>query len=473
MTGLDALALQARHELGLFAYPDHEWAKPRRTDDGRPVHNVLIVGGGQNGLAAALALKREHIGGVTVLDENPAGEEGPWITYARMITLRTLKFLTGPDLGTPSLTFRAWHQAQFGPQAWDDLVRIPRAMWMRYLVWLRQTLDLPVRNGVRLTGVEPFGALVAVHLDTPQGPETALTRKLVLATGIQGAGAPRVPACVKDNLPRGCWAHSTDRIDFGALSRRRVAVVGAGASAFDNAATAVEAGATAVDLFFRRPELPTVNAYRVLESHGFFRNFGDLPDADRWRFMRRLLAMPMPPPDDTVARARRHAQFTLHGGAPILDASFSDREIQLRTPDGWHMADFLVLGTGVGVNLADVPALAGIAPHVALWGDRYQAPASEAGSSAAGYPYLGQHFELLEKRPGTMPALRNIHLFNTGALISHGIVAGGLNGMPWGVQRLLAGLSRDFYRDEVDSVFAAFAEYSQPDAWERVTATAG
>ena len=40
------------------------------------------------------------------LDENPAGLEGPWVTYARMVTLRTPKALTGLDYGMPSLTFQ-------------------------------------------------------------------------------------------------------------------------------------------------------------------------------------------------------------------------------------------------------------------------------------------------------------------------------------------------------------------------------
>ena len=99
--GLDALARRVREELALFEYPDRAWVAPTRDAYGAPAHNVLIVGGGQNGLAIAFALQCERIDGVTVLDENPEGEEGPWVTYARMITLRTLKFLTGPDLGFP------------------------------------------------------------------------------------------------------------------------------------------------------------------------------------------------------------------------------------------------------------------------------------------------------------------------------------------------------------------------------------
>jgi FAD-dependent urate hydroxylase len=468
IAALEALARRARDELALFDYPDRAWVTPVRDGNGEPVHNVLIAGGGQNGLGIAFALRRERIDGVTVLDENPPGHEGPWVTYARMLTLRTLKFLTGPDLGVAALTFRAWHEAQYGEESWNDLIRIPREEWMRYLIWFRATLNLPVRNGVRLDRIEPRGDLLAVHLTTPDGPEVAVTRKLVLASGMQGAGRPRVPDFVRENLPKEYWAHTTESIDFAHLAGKRVTVVGAGASAFDNAATALEGGAAGVDLFFRRPELPTVNPYRALESRGFFRNFGDLSDEDRWRFMRRLLAMPMPPPMDTVERTARHVNFRSHAASPILYAERCADGIRLMTPAGWHETDFLILGTGVGVELAERPEFSSIAPYIALWGDRYRPPASEADPVAARFPYLGPHFELSEKHPGTMPALRHVHLFNTGAVVSTGIVAGGLNGMPWGIPRLIAGLSRDFYLAEVDNIFAEFAEYDEPDAWESV-----
>ena len=108
------------------------------------------------------------------------------------------------------------------------------------------------------------------------------------------------------------------------------------------------------------------------------------------------------------------------------------------------------------------------AKDIALWQDRYTPPPSKADSVAARFPILGSHFELVEKQPATQPALCNIHLFNTGAVVSTGIVAGGLNGMPWGISRLIAGLSADFYRAEVDSISAAFAGFDEPDAWENV-----
>ena len=222
IAALEALARRARGELALFDYPDRAWVTPVRDGNGDRVHNVLVAGGGQNGLAIAFALRRECIDGVTVLDENPPGQEGPWVTYARMLTLRTLKFLTGPDLGVAALTFRAWHEAQFGERSWNDLVRIPREEWMRYLNWFRATLNLPVRNGVRLDRIEPRGNLLAVHLTAPDGPEVAVTRKLVLASGMQGAGRPRVPDFVRKNLGKEYWAHTTDNIDFARLEGKRV-----------------------------------------------------------------------------------------------------------------------------------------------------------------------------------------------------------------------------------------------------------
>ena len=470
VAGLEALSRRVHDELSLFDYPIKDWVTPRHGPHGEEVHNVIIIGGGQTGLGIAFGLQRERISGVLVLDENSQGQEGPWITFARMITLRTLKFLTGPDLGLPSLTFRAWHEAQYGKHSWEELVRIHKDEWMRYLVWFRNTLRLPVRNDVRLERIEPRGDLLALHLLHAGKHEVALTRKLVLATGIEGAGVRRVPDFVRDRLPREAWAHTSDLIDWPNLTGRRVAVIGGGASAFDNAATALEHGAAKVDMFIRRPDLPVANSYRALEFSGFWRNFGDMPDAHRWRFMCHLLSLPMPPPQDTLQRTLRHANVALHFSSPVMDVETIAGGIRLRTPQAWHPADFLILGTGFAVDLHARPEFAELAEHVALWGDRYTPPHEEADAAAARYPYVGPHFELLEKSPGSLPALRNVHLFNAGSLVSMGPVAGGLNGMPFGIPRLLAGISHDLFRTELDSLYTEFASYEEPDAWEAVRA---
>ena len=50
-----------------------------------------------------------------------------------MRTLRSPKELTGPAMGLPALTFRAFYEAQYGKEAWQALDRAPRTMWMDYL----------------------------------------------------------------------------------------------------------------------------------------------------------------------------------------------------------------------------------------------------------------------------------------------------------------------------------------------------
>ncbi|MFX5207076.1 hypothetical protein ABTC99_20665, partial [Acinetobacter baumannii] len=86
-------------------------------------------------LAAAAALILRGIRDIRLIDGNPPGREGPWVTYARMDTLRSPKTLAGPALGIPSLTFRAWYEATFGATAWDALYKIPNATWQNYLGW--------------------------------------------------------------------------------------------------------------------------------------------------------------------------------------------------------------------------------------------------------------------------------------------------------------------------------------------------
>lgn len=158
-----------------------------------------MIGGGQSGLSTAFGLKRERITNITVLDENPAGIEGPWITYARMVTLRTPKHLPSIDLGIPSLTFQSWWIAQHGQEAWDQLDKIPRDEWMNYLKWYREVLELPVQNEVKVDLIEPLGDGVHRLQISGNGAKSnsLLARKVVLATGIQGGGEWHVPDFIK------------------------------------------------------------------------------------------------------------------------------------------------------------------------------------------------------------------------------------------------------------------------------------
>ena len=99
-----------------------------------------------------------------MFDRSPEGKEGPWVTYARMETLRSPKQLAGPAFGLGALTFQAWLRVQFGAIAWDQLYRIPRPMWMDYLRWCRRVLDIPAENGVSVDRTLPESDLLRLQL---------------------------------------------------------------------------------------------------------------------------------------------------------------------------------------------------------------------------------------------------------------------------------------------------------------------
>ena len=124
--GVAELASRVRRDLALLNYPERSWLTPRSTKAGAPIYDVVIVGAGQGGLAVAFGLMRERVTNLLVIDENPPGFAGPWRKFARMHTLRTPKYVTGPDLGIPHLTPRAWYEAQHGEGSWETLGLIPK-----------------------------------------------------------------------------------------------------------------------------------------------------------------------------------------------------------------------------------------------------------------------------------------------------------------------------------------------------------
>jgi cation diffusion facilitator CzcD-associated flavoprotein CzcO len=230
------------------------------------VLDVAIVGAGQGGLGTAFGLLRERISNIQVFDRNHQGLEGPWVTFARMITLRTPKHITGPDYGVASLTPRAWYEAKYGVAAWAGLDKIARQDWQAYLRWFRRVTDIPVQNDADVAAITPEGAALRLILATPTGSVERFARKPVLATGIDGSGRWEIPGFISRAIPPDRFAHTVQDIDFGRLAGRRIGVLGAGASAFDNGATALEVSAGSVGLCLCRRDLPRINPYSAHQS---------------------------------------------------------------------------------------------------------------------------------------------------------------------------------------------------------------
>jgi cation diffusion facilitator CzcD-associated flavoprotein CzcO len=377
-----------------------------------------------------------------------------------MATLRTPKHLTSIDLGVASLTPRAWWEAQHGAESWERLGKIPRCAWMDYLRWYRRVLGLPVRNDAKLALVEPLDGLHRLHL---ADGSRLLARKVVLATGIQGGGHWHTPAMISEALPPERYAHTADPIDYAALAGRRVAILGGGASAFDNAHAALDAGVAAAHVFVRRARLPRINHIRFMERAGVIPRYPMLADADKYALMAAFFHHNQPPTVDMFEAAAALPGFALHLGSPWLAVAETGDEVRVTTPHGDFHYDYLVLSTGLVTDPALRPELRLVQDRIARWGDRYRAPPAVANPLLDAHPYLGPGFELLPRDAADAAALHGLFAFNYSALISMGLSASALSGLRQALPRLVGRVADQLFLDDREAILADFHAYAEPE----------
>lgn len=467
---LEALNERVRTDLSYLAYGGPNWVRPRRHPEGH-VYDVVIVGGGQSGLGIAFGLLRERVSNILVIDENPEGLEGPWETYARMRTLRTPKHLTSIDLGIPSLTFRSWWEAQFGPGGWESVDKIPRGDWMNYLRWYRKVLQLPVLNEAKLKLIEPTAGegFHRLHIEgAGASSELLLARKVILATGIQGGGEWHVPPMIQERLPSRLYAHTSEPIDFEALKGRRIAILGGGASAFDNANFALSAGVAEVHVFVRRKELPRINPIRQMEGSGMIERFPALTDAEKYAVMAHFFKHNQPPTNDTFDRAASWSGFRLHLGSPWLDVEERGGLASVTTPEVRFEFDFLVVSTGLLTDPALRPELRLVERHIARWGDRYEAPKEIASPVLDAHPYLTPGFAFTGRDEEGESRLHGLFAFNYGAMISCGLSASALSGMRYAIPKIVSAVADQLFLDDKEEILSNFYAYAEEEftgAW--------
>jgi FAD-dependent urate hydroxylase len=432
----------ARASLRLLGPDPADWVPERPGID----HNVMIVGAGQSGCAFSFALRRAGIGRVAVIDRAAdATQAGIWLNAARMTVLRTPKTLPGPELGVPALGFQCWYEARHGREAWAACERIPRLAWAEYVDWYRQFLAIPVRYRTRLLRVEPARDHLRLHLDASGKARVETARKLILATGFGSTGGRYIPPVLREGLPGEFYAHSADDIDFVRLRGKRVAVLGAAASAFDAAAVALESGAAEVQLFARRPALAALPVARVRGYPGAYDNYLELPDAVRWQQALRFRRAGSTAPADAIARAVNFPNFRLHLAAPWSAAREADGSIVATAAEAEFRFDFAIAGTGYFVDPPGCPELADFASHILQWRDRYTPPLGDADPELGAHPYLGTGQEYLEKNPGTAAYLRDIHVHNPSGFVSCGVPVGDVPSMKRGIPAVVSRISRDLF----------------------------
>lgn len=468
-------------ELAFFS--PQSWVPPRLGPGCEHVYDVVVIGGGQAGLATAFGLLLAGIKRIVVLESAPDGCAGPWTTHARMRTLRTPKNIRGPELGVLPLAFQSWYEAAFGPGAYDALDNIPTDVWWRYLGWFRRVLDLPVQYERTVVDLHHDAGVGALRLVVAHHDATApmYARKVVLCTGLAGCGGWNVPHVIEAHLPRACYEHTAEPIDFTRLAGRRVGIIGAGLSSFDAARAALRAGAAEVHHFCRRtlarrepfgylwqgrddgcwepharsgpPPGTSFGGWRHLRRpadllSAFVAHVRDLDDARRWRFLRQIFHQGQS--TATVAAVFREPwpdTYHFHERHPIEGVALDGDAVRLDAGGARYDLDHLLLGTGVTADLRRRPELRSVAEHVATWRDRFAAADGE--DELASFPYLGPAFELCERVPGTAPWVTSIF-----GLIDPLILSVGIHALQHDVRRLVDGVAAQLFADTADDHLA-------------------
>jgi FAD-dependent urate hydroxylase len=461
-TGLDGLAARLHHDLEVLQYPPADWVTPRQTKSGARVADVVVIGGGMCGLTAAFALLRAGIANIRMLDAGEAGREGPWLTYARMDTLRSPKDLSGPAIGLANLAFRAWYEAQWGEEAWERLDKIPTTMWMDYLIWYRAVLDLPVQNGRRVNRIAPAPHGFDLETDGDGGSETIAARRVVLATGREGMARPRVPTPLDPLLGPNC-SHSSEEIDFSEMTGKTVAVIGFSASAVDNATQALEAGAEAVHVLVRASAVPRINKMKSTAYPGFTEGFPQLSPQARLNLLSYVFRSRIAPPRDSVQRVFRHANARLHLDWEVTGAVREGERFTLRTSAESMIVDHIIYCTGFLIDVVAPLETREFANEIRIFRDTI---ANEGGAyldELLDYPDLGPAFEFQERVPGTAPYLAGLHDFSFAATVSHGNVAGDIPCVSDGAARLARGIAAGVFAEDFPNHLATLHDYEEPE----------
>ena len=341
----------------------------------------------------------EGIKNIVTLEAKEEGKEGVWQQFARMETLRTPKSTCGMDLGIPDLTTETWYKETFGEKAWDSIDYIPLDHWSQYLEWYRKVLAIPICYASKVEAVYPLqDGSFSIELASGNEKKRLLARRIILANGMAGSGAWCVPDRVAEGLDRGLYSHTCEGIDFDRFRNRRVAVIGAGASAYDYAILALESGAERVDLFCRSGSIGKVNAQQWAGFTGFLKYHGFQSDEEKWRFFLKIFQIGQLPSAGSFRKANSFSNFYTYCREPALRFEADDGEVMIRGNFGHRKYAHLICGTGFRTDLTLRPELRVFVNDIKTWKDvglaRYEHPKEQ---EMVRYPYLNHDFTFVSR----------------------------------------------------------------------------
>lgn len=449
-------------------YSRQSWVRPATTASGDKIHDVVVIGAGQNGLALAYQLKLRGVRRIVAVDRQPADQPGPWSSFARMHQLRTPKSIPGPDCGNPLLSFRAWFCSAHSAAEYASFDFIPLWYWREYLAWFRRILDIETVNDVAVDDIEwdPEDACFRLHTDTPV---TFTARTVCLATGITATGEWSVPPELTSLLPSGVFFDAWEAIPWPELAGADVAIAGAGATAFDNAIQALAAGCRSATVIGRRP-FPKKDVYvelwRGRDDSSVFPDEAssppadqldallayhvDLADADRLRLISALFRYGRSPANaEYLARLPDLDRMTILEECPIerIDLDPATGRVRISGKGERWEFDRVIFATGPRGGIDSRPELRRVAAKTLTWGD-------VAGDLAADldhhtYPKLTTHYQLQPKPGVVADELSRIYCL---AEIVHATV--GLQSVQHVVPKVAAHIAASLFSEQVSDTIS-------------------
>jgi FAD-dependent urate hydroxylase len=169
----------------------------------------------------------------------------------------------------------------------------------------------------------------------------------------------------------------------------------------------------------------------------------------RWHQAIRFRRAGSTPTIDAIERTVAFANFHLHLASAWTAARVENGQVIAHAGDAAFRFDFIISGTGYFVDLLARPELTDIAPHVLLWRERYLPPPDEEDEFYGAHPYLGAAHEYLEKRPGSAPYLRDIHVLNPAGFVSFGLPSGDVPSIRRDTRQVVAQISSDLFRADL------------------------
>jgi hypothetical protein len=457
------------HLQQLRFYSKQSWVVPAVTRDGHKIHDVVIVGAGQSGLALAYNLKLRGIRRIVVADDQDQDKPGPWSSFARMEHLRTPKSVGGPECANPLLSFRAWFCSKYSRAEYDSFSFIPLASWCEYLAWYRNVLDIDAVNNTTITDIvwvaeDDCFMLVAATPDADE-QRTFYARKVCLATGMTASGRWALPDFLPERVPMEACLCAWQPIDWAKLAGDDVAVIGGGASGFDNAALALNAGCGSVTIFARRP-FPETNIFAELwrgrDDSGVFPEEAGCPpadildplaahnatlgDLDRLTLIGALFRHGRCPTTlDYLARVPDVDKMIVFENTPVDDVVYVEdiRKMRVRSKGATFDFDRILFALGTEPALACRPELTSLSDKILTWGG-VGAERDQLTLDLAGYPKLSHHFQLQSRTAA------DYYLANIYSLADMVHITLGLQSVPHVVETVARHISGALYHRQLE-----------------------